>query len=258
MTLGQRLQKARKEAGLSQEELAEQLGVSRQAVSKWENDSGYPEMEKMIRLSQIYQVSLDYLVGNEQEQEQTNEDILTKGWYISHELAEGFLSYQKTKYIKVGICILLVFLSSAFSYIEVYYDEYGGIEDILSTFLIMVTIVLIISIAISNNPYKKIWTEPLVYDDEVLKQLRVQFAENKRKNQIMLIGGVFVLLTGCMLLPELGAFITKSSQYMYIWSGLGDVLTGIGGYFAIYAWGIWRAYRVLTMNEEYRKRKDKK
>jgi len=49
MTLGQRLQKARKESGLSQEELAEQLGVSRQAVSKWENDSGYPEMEKMIR-----------------------------------------------------------------------------------------------------------------------------------------------------------------------------------------------------------------
>ena len=67
MTLGQRIQKGRKEAGLSQEELAEQLGVSRQAVSRWENDNGYPEMEKIIRLSQIYQVSLDYLVGNEQE-----------------------------------------------------------------------------------------------------------------------------------------------------------------------------------------------
>ena len=66
MTLGQRIQKGRKEAGLSQEELAEQLGVSRQAVSRWENDNGYPEMEKIIRLSQIYQVSLDYLVGNEQ------------------------------------------------------------------------------------------------------------------------------------------------------------------------------------------------
>lgn len=38
--------KGRKEAGLSQEELAEQLGVSRQAVSRWENDNGYPEMEK--------------------------------------------------------------------------------------------------------------------------------------------------------------------------------------------------------------------
>lgn len=258
MTLGQRLQKARKESGLSQEELAEQLGVSRQAVSKWENDSGYPEMEKMIRLSQIYQVSLDYLVGNEQGQEQCDEDIPPKGWYVSHELAEGFLSYQKTKYIKIGICILLVFLSSALSYIEVYYYEYGGIEDILSTFLIMVTIILIISIVISNNPYKKIWTEPLVFDEEVLKQLRVAFAENKRKIQIMLIGGVFVLMTGCMLLPELGDFISGSGEYTNLWFELGDVLTGIGGYFAVYAWGIWRAYKVLTMNEEYRKRKDKK
>lgn len=61
MTLGEKLQKGRKEPGLSQEELAEQLGVSRQAVSRWENDNGYPEMEKMIRLSQIYRVSLDYL-----------------------------------------------------------------------------------------------------------------------------------------------------------------------------------------------------
>lgn len=65
MTLGQRIQKGRKENGLSQEDLAEQLGVSRQAASRWENDNGYPEMEKIIRLSQIYQVSLDYLVGNE-------------------------------------------------------------------------------------------------------------------------------------------------------------------------------------------------
>ena len=68
MTLGEKLQKGRKEPGLSQEELAEQLGVSRQAVSRWENDNGYPEMEKMIRLSQIYRVSLDYLAGNAQGQ----------------------------------------------------------------------------------------------------------------------------------------------------------------------------------------------
>ncbi len=200
MTLGQRLQKARKESGLSQEELAEQLGVSRQAVSKWENDSGYPEMEKMIRLSQLYQVSLDYLVGNGQEPERSNEENAAAGWYVSRELAEGYLSYRKTKFMKIGICVLLVFLSSAFSYVDVYYYEYGGIEDILGTFLIMVAIILIFSIAIAGNPYKKLKKQPLVFDDEVLKQLRVEFAENKRRLQFMLIGGVIVLLTGCILL----------------------------------------------------------
>lgn len=101
MTLGQKIQTQRKEIGLSQEELAEQLGVSRQAVSRWENDNGYPEMEKMIRLSQIYHVSLDYLAGNEQEPFHKN--ATDKGWYVSMELANSFLAYQKQKYIKIGI-----------------------------------------------------------------------------------------------------------------------------------------------------------
>ena len=47
MTFGEKLQKLRKESGLSQEELADQLNVSRQAVSKWERDNGYPETEKL-------------------------------------------------------------------------------------------------------------------------------------------------------------------------------------------------------------------
>ena len=65
MTFGEKLQKLRKEAGLSQEELAWQLGVSRQAVSKWERDGGYPETEKIIRMSRIFHVTLDYLLNEE-------------------------------------------------------------------------------------------------------------------------------------------------------------------------------------------------
>ena len=54
MTFGEKIQKLRKEAGLSQEELAYQLGVSRQAISKWERDNGYPETEKIVRMSKIF------------------------------------------------------------------------------------------------------------------------------------------------------------------------------------------------------------
>ena len=60
MTFGEKIQKLRKEAGLSQEELAHRLKVSRQAVSKWERDSGYPETEKIIWMSSIFNVSADY------------------------------------------------------------------------------------------------------------------------------------------------------------------------------------------------------
>ena len=249
MTLGQRIQKGRKEAGLSQEELAEQLGVSRQAVSRWENDNGYPEMEKIIRLSQIYQVSLDYLVGNEQEKAK---DISEKGWYVSNELAESFLAHQKSKFMKVGICFLLVSVSGAFSYINIY-RELGGV---ISTLILIVAIVMIISIVISDNPHKKIWTEPLVFDVEVLKRLRVTFAENKKKYKIIILGGSFVFLIGFLFLPDF--YWTVSEDLQYIWYALGDAVQGIGGCFAIYMWGIWRAYGLLTMNEEYWRRKKKK
>lgn len=249
MTLGQRIQRGRKEAGLSQEELAEQLGVSRQAVSRWENDNGYPEMEKIIRLSQIYQVSLDYLVGNEQEK--SGEDISEKGWYVSCELAESFLAHQKTKFMKIGICFLLACVSGVFSYMNMY----NNVGDVISTFIIIVAIILVVSLVISDKPYKKIWTEPLVFDSEVLKRLRVTFAEKKKKYKIMILGGVFVFLIGFLFLPYF--YWTVPEDLQYIWYALGDAVQGVGGCFAICTWGIWRAYRLLTMNEEYWRKKKK-
>ena len=65
MTFGEKIQKLRKEAGMSQEELSYQLGVSRQAISKWERDNGYPEIEKIVRMRKIFHVSLDYLLNEE-------------------------------------------------------------------------------------------------------------------------------------------------------------------------------------------------
>ena len=56
MTFGEKLYKLRKSQGLSQEALAEKLNTSRQAVSKWENNNGYPETEKIILISKIFQV----------------------------------------------------------------------------------------------------------------------------------------------------------------------------------------------------------
>lgn len=66
MTFAQRLQELRKGAGLSQEELAERLGVSRQSVSKWELGQAYPETEKIIEISRMFGVSLDVLLKGEE------------------------------------------------------------------------------------------------------------------------------------------------------------------------------------------------
>ena len=67
MTFGEKLQKLRARAGLSQDQLAELLDVSRQAVSKWERDEAMPEAEKIVRISRQFGVSTDYLLLEELE-----------------------------------------------------------------------------------------------------------------------------------------------------------------------------------------------
>ena len=62
MEFSERLMILRKQAGLSQEQLADRLGVTRQSVSKWESGTALPELVKLISLSEIFGVSLDYLV----------------------------------------------------------------------------------------------------------------------------------------------------------------------------------------------------
>lgn len=61
MAFGERLQEVRRRAGLTQEQFAAELNVSRQAVSKWESCRGYPEIEKILYICNRYQVSLDEL-----------------------------------------------------------------------------------------------------------------------------------------------------------------------------------------------------
>ncbi len=135
MTFGEKIQKLRREAGLSQESFAEQLGVSRQAVSKWETDRGYPETEKMIRISKLFHVTLDYLLDDENapaegleknaggmkpeevrkcERSSGGESFggecsagpmdagRRQGLYISRGTAEAFLLFQRAKWKKTG------------------------------------------------------------------------------------------------------------------------------------------------------------
>lgn len=71
MEFYERLQTLRKQAGLSQEKLAEACGVSRQAVSKWEAGQSQPDMDKLVRLSTLFGVSLDELISGKSENVQS-------------------------------------------------------------------------------------------------------------------------------------------------------------------------------------------
>lgn len=78
MTLGDKLSKLRKENNYTQEQLASVLGVSRQSISKWESNIAYPETDKLIRISELFDCTLDYLLKDIEEtthNNQSNEEI---------------------------------------------------------------------------------------------------------------------------------------------------------------------------------------
>lgn len=83
MRLGERLKEYRNQEGLSQEQLAEKLNVSRQAVTKWENDKGIPDIDNLIVISDELNLSLDELLkGNENVKEKIISDSSAKKWHI--------------------------------------------------------------------------------------------------------------------------------------------------------------------------------
>lgn len=67
MELGKQIKKHRQEVQLSQEELAERVYVSRQTISNWENDKSYPDVNSLVLLSEIFQISLDNLIKGDIE-----------------------------------------------------------------------------------------------------------------------------------------------------------------------------------------------
>lgn len=100
MTLGERLQNLRKENRLSQEKLAELVGVSRQAVSKWETGLSNPDTENLIKLGEIYNQPINKIVGRDfvgnevfdETSKKINKENHNKKFYILGSII-GFLAF---------------------------------------------------------------------------------------------------------------------------------------------------------------------
>lgn len=91
LTIGRRIAVKRKELGLSQIDLGEKMGVSRQSVSKWEADAAIPEIDKLIALSKLYHVSVGWLLGVEEQEkpEQAPEQAFSpREWEIIDRLSQ--------------------------------------------------------------------------------------------------------------------------------------------------------------------------
>lgn len=99
MKLGETICRLRKQSGMSQSELAEKLNVSRQSVSKWETDAAVPDLDKLVKMAEIFEVSLDGLVKGETEEKKEKEVPPIPA-----------SRPERTKAQKAGIVLLCVFV----------------------------------------------------------------------------------------------------------------------------------------------------
>lgn len=109
-TLGLRIQAGRKAAGLSQEALGERLGVSRQAVSKWESDAAIPELENLIAMSRMFGVSVGVLLGVEEAEASVSlsEQELQAAQTIAEKYAEQTQKPSRIRrMLQIGAAVLV-------------------------------------------------------------------------------------------------------------------------------------------------------
>ena len=125
MILADKIVRLRKKNGWSQEELAQKMNVSRQAVSKWESAQTIPELEKILQLGALFGVTTDYLLKDDMELEEFTSETIDSGVrQISIEEAGTYLvqSRESAKRIAVGtfLCVLspipLLLLGAASEY----------------------------------------------------------------------------------------------------------------------------------------------
>lgn len=112
MILADKLVQLRKKSGMSQEDLAEKMNVSRQAVSKWEGAQSIPDLDKILQLSELYGVTTDYLLKDSVESEEfTGKDTDENVRKVTLEEANEFLALRKAAAPRIAFATFLCIIS---------------------------------------------------------------------------------------------------------------------------------------------------
>lgn len=243
MTFGEKLKILRKEKGYSQEEFAGLLNVSRQAVSKWESDRGTPETDKLLQISNMFGVTLDYLLKTESPDENNQTD----GYYVSRETLDGFLSYkgERAKKISIGVSLIIVsdFFGCFSDYRELLLPFYWG--------SIAIGVAILIWTFFQPKLYREIQTKSLIFDDALIKKFREESNKNRKRYICMIILGVLLLLFGSQFLLMVQGIIGREVCNALIWfiDAFSAVLLMIAG-------SSIHSENIITQNAEYIKKKN--
>ncbi len=269
MILADKIINERKKNGWSQEDLAEQLSVSRQSVSKWEGAQAVPDLQKILKMAELFNVSTDYLLKDEMNPEDISTDInervdrseSKKGCKkVSMEEASTYLSVvEKLKNMKslaVSLCILSPVILIFFSGLAE--DKKYNISENLAAgiglgvlfLLIVIAVVLFIYCDMKEKPYEYIGKEPIDTEYGVIGMVKEKKKNRETEHFIRMAVGIGLCIV-CAV-PLIIASLAGASDSIVI--GMVCVLLGIvsvGCFFIVGESDVWESYEKLLEENDY-------
>lgn len=153
MLLADKIIRLRKKNGWSQEDLAEKMNISRQAVSKWEGAQSVPDLEKILQLSCLFGVTTDYLLKDEIEIEEFASDINTGIRRVTMDEANKYIDYRKKASVLIGIGVFLCIISPAALIVLAGAVEYFNTDIGFSVLSGVVILLLLVAAAVGLLSY---------------------------------------------------------------------------------------------------------
>ena len=232
----------RKKAGWSQEELADQMNVTRQSVSKWEGAQSVPDLEKMLRLSELFGVSTDYLLKDEIEEAEhiDSSDDTPSLRRVSMEEANAFLSVKlrtaKTIAYAAFLCIvspiaLLILGAISESTVGVLNENIaGGIGMIVLIILVAIAAVMFISSGSKTAPFAYLEKEKFETEYGVsgmVKERKAQYKDLHTKHNIagacLCVTALIPLFVGAIIDADNDLFLTIMLSLSFLIAGVGVI-----------------------------------
>ncbi|MDO5602873.1 MAG: helix-turn-helix transcriptional regulator, partial [Oscillospiraceae bacterium] len=251
MILADKLILLRKKAGWSQEELAEQMNVTRQSISKWEGAQSVPDFEKIIRLSELFGVSTDYLLKEEIEVEEyaDTSDKTLRLKRVSMEEANTFLSVKAATSKSIAFAAFLCVLSpmgllilAAMSETAKYNlseNAAGGIGMVILLIFVAIAVAIFISSGNKTAPFVYLKKEAFETEcgvSEMIKERKSQYNGVYKKNNM--IGACLCIMA---LIPFFAgiAFNEDNVLFLIIMFCISLIFVGIGVAFFIHGGIVW-------------------
>ena len=233
MAFSENLQFIRAQAGVTQEQLAEQLDVSRQSVSKWESGASFPEMDTLLRICDLYDVNMDTLLRGSVEESRVSDTVRYDAFMNRFSLRMA-LSISA---IIAGVALMMV-LSAAPSDLS---DMLAG-----ALFMLIVTVSVVVMVA-SGIQYDNFRNKHPVLQEFYTEEEKDAFHQ---KFVWYIAGGVGAILFGVVLLILMFAFLPEREPYESLGGALFMLLVA-GAVFAFVYGGMQEdKYKIWKYNRD--------